>query len=186
METQLKTDLSKYNNDWYKTGGSLIKRILWYIVNAIFFNSAFPINSFKCFLLRLFGAEIGKGVVIKPFVNIKYPWLLKIGHYVWVGEKVWIDNLGLVVLHNNSCISQGALLLCGNHHYKKVSFDLIVGNITIEEGAWVGAKCVVCPGVKIGTHSVLTVNSVATKSIEPWSIYQGNPAQKIKNRVIKN
>ncbi len=183
---QLKSDLSKFNNDWYKKGGSSFKRITWYILNAIFVNSAFPISSFKLFLLRLYGAKIGKGVVIKPYVNIKYPWRLSVGNNVWIGERVWIDNLGIVTLQDNSCVSQGAMLLCGNHHYKKQAFDLIVGNITIEEGAWVGAKCVVCPGVRIGSHSVLTVNSVATAHLQPWGIYQGNPAQRIKERVIKS
>lgn len=182
---QLKTDLSKFNNSWYKPGSAL-KRVLWYCVNATFFNSPFPIVSIKIFLLKLFGARVGKGVVIKPYVNIKYPWRLSIGNYVWIGERVWIDNLGFVVLNDNSCVSQGAMLLCGNHHYKKVAFDLIVGNITIEEGAWVGAQCVVCPGVKVGSHAVLTVNSVATSHLAPWGIYQGNPAVRIKERVIKD
>lgn len=180
----LKTDLSKFNNDWYKPGNP-VKRIIWYFMNATFLNSSFPFNSIKISLLKLFGAKIGTGVVIKPYVNVKYPWNLRIGNYVWIGEKVWIDNLGLVELQDNTCVSQGAMLLCGNHHYKKVAFDLIVGNITIEEGAWVGAQCVVCPGVRIGTHAVLTVSSVATHHLLPWSIYQGNPAQKIKDRVIK-
>lgn len=155
------------------------------MVNAAFFNSAFPLFGSKVFLLRLFGARVGKGVVIKPYVNIKYPWNLKIGNHVWIGEKVWIDNLGQVELQDNCCVSQGAMLLCGNHHYRKVTFDLIVGNITIEEGAWVGAMAVVCPGVKIGSHAVLTVNSVATRHLEPYFVYQGNPAQKIKERMIK-
>lgn len=182
--TQLKTDLSKFNNDRYKPGNP-VKRILWYLFNAAFFNSAFPVIKFKIAVLRLFGAKIGKGVVIKPYVNIKYPWFLRVGNNVWIGEKVWIDNLGFVVIHDNVCISQGAMLLCGNHHYKRVAFDLIVGNITIEEGAWIGAQSVVCPGVKVGSHAVLTVNSVATSHLLPWSVYQGNPAQKVKDRVIK-
>ena len=182
---QLKTDLSKFNNDWYKKGGTPFKRFAWYATNAIFFNSAFPISNVKVFLLRLFGAKVGKGVIIKPFVNIKYPWKLIIADNVWIGEKVWIDNLGMVTLEDNTCISQGAMLLCGNHHYKKTTFDLIVDNIIIEKGAWIGAKCVVCPGVKVGEHTVLTVNSVATNNLLPWSIYQGNPAQKIKARIIK-
>jgi putative colanic acid biosynthesis acetyltransferase WcaF len=181
---QLKTDLSKFNNDWYKPGNP-VKRIMWYFMNAAFLNSSFPFNSIKIALLKLFGAKIGTGVVIKPYVNVKYPWNLRIGNYVWIGEKVWIDNLGTVELQDNSCVSQGAMLLCGNHHYRKVAFDLIVGNITIEAGAWVGAQCVVCPGVRVGSHAVLTVNSVATSHLLPWSIYQGNPAQKIKDRVIK-
>jgi putative colanic acid biosynthesis acetyltransferase WcaF len=77
------------------------------------------------------------------------------------------------------------MLLCGNHDYSKTSFDLIVKDITLEEGVWIGAKSIVCPGVSIGSHSVLTVNSVATSNLEPWGIYQGNPAVKIKERVIK-
>jgi putative colanic acid biosynthesis acetyltransferase WcaF len=180
----LTTDLSKFNNQWYNPGNP-VKRIIWYFVNAIFFNSAFPFINIKILLLRCFGCKVGKGVVIKPFVNIKYPWRLKIGNHVWIGEKVWIDNLGFVVLHDHVCISQGAMLLCGNHHYKKSAFDLVVGNITIEQGAWIGAKATVCPGVKVGSHTVLTVGSVATSRLSAWGIYQGNPAQKIKERVIK-
>ncbi|MDZ7624210.1 MAG: hypothetical protein U5J96_07185 [Ignavibacteriaceae bacterium] len=88
-------------------------------------------NSFKIFALRFFGAKVGKGVIIKPCVNIKYPWFLEIGDNVWIGEEVWIDNLGKVKIGNNVCLSQGALLLCGNHNYKKETFDLIVGDITL-------------------------------------------------------
>lgn len=181
-----KTDLSKYNNEWYKPGGSVLKKTCWYVLHAIFIHSAFPFSSFKVFLLRLFGASIGTSVTIKPNVTIKYPWHLTIGNHVWIGEQVWIDNLSRVTIKNNCCVSQGAMLLCGNHDYSKTSFDLIVKDITLEEGVWIGAKSIVCPGVRIGSHSVLTVNSVATSNLEPWGIYQGNPAVKIKERVIKN
>lgn len=108
-----------------------------------------------------------------------------IGNYVWIGEEVWIDNLAKVTLKDNSCVSQGALLLCGNHNYKKTSFDLLVGEITLEEGAWAGAKTVICPGVRLGSHSLLTVGSIATSNLEANWIYQGNPAQKLKPREIR-
>jgi putative colanic acid biosynthesis acetyltransferase WcaF len=182
---QLKTDLSSFSNSWYKPGANKVKRILWYVINICFFKSAFPFYGGKRFLLRVFGAKIGKGVVIKPHVSIKYPWKLVIGNHVWIGENVWIDNLAKVTLKDNSCISQGAMLLCGNHNYKKSTFDLIVGEITLEEGAWAGARSVVCPGVKLGSHSLLTVGSIATHHLEPHWIYQGNPAQKVKERIIK-
>ncbi len=136
--------------------------------------------------MRLFGARVGKNVIIKPHVSIKYPWKLVVGNNVWIGEDVWIDNLALVSLDNNSCISQGALILCGNHNYKRSSFDLVVGEITIDEGAWVGAKAIVCPGVKMGNHSLLTVGSVATSNLDEYWIYQGNPAQKLRVREIKD
>jgi putative colanic acid biosynthesis acetyltransferase WcaF len=132
--------------------------------------------------LRVFGAEIGKGVVIKPAVNIKYPWLLSIGHHAWIGERVWIDNLAKVRIGDNCCISQGAMLLCGNHNYKKPTFDLIVKPITLEEGAWVGAFAIVCPGVTLKSHAILTVQSVATETLEAFGLYKGNPAIRIRER----
>lgn len=178
----MKVDLKSYDNSWFNPGGSAFKRILWYFTNAIFFtNHLIPVSSVKVALLRLFGAEIGTGVVIKPSVNIKYPWNLKIGDYTWIGENVWIDNLAMVSIGTNCCISQGAMLLCGNHNYKKPTFDLIVKPITIEDGAWIGAKSVVCPGVTIGENTVLTVGSIVTKSVNPNLII--SPNNNFKQRI---
>ena len=177
-------DLSKYDNSWYKPG-SLGKRLIWHFINGLFFKTGlFPFYGLKRGLLRLFGARIGKGVIIKPGVNIKYPWFLSIGHNTWLGEAVWIDNLGQVSIGANVCLSQGALLLSGNHDFTKTSFDLIVKPIVLEDGVWIGAKAVVCGGVTAYTHAVLTVCSVAIHDLEAYGIYQGNPAVKGKERVI--
>ena len=184
--SQARTDLSAYNNDWYNPGASTLKRTLWYFVNALLFiNPLNPVSSLKVKLLRLFGARVGKGVTLKPNVNIKYPWLLEIGDHVWIGEGVWIDNLAPVSIGSHVCISQGALLLTGNHNYKKKTFDLMVGKITLADGAWIGAKSVVCPGVTCGSHSVLAVGSVAVKDLKPYFIYQGNPAVPVRERTIE-
>ncbi len=181
----MKTDLSKYDNSWYAPGAGKLKRIIWHFVNAIFLkNGLLPISGLKVFLLRLFGAVIGKGVNIKPYINIKYPWNLKVGNYCWIGENVWIDNLVKVELGSHVCLSQGAMLLTGNHDYKKTTFDLITGEIILEDGVWIGANAVVCPGVKCHEHSVLTVGSVAGRDLEAFGIYQGNPATLVKKRII--
>lgn len=173
----LMTDLSKYDNHWYNPGGTPIKRLLWYFCNAIFFKTHLnPISSIKVKLLRLFGATVGKGVVIKPGINIKYPWNLIVGDHTWLGEDVWIDNLAPVVIGANCCLSQGAMLLCGNHNYRLPSFDLIVKPITLEDEVWIGAKAVVCPGVTAHHASILTVGSVATHDLTASTIYQGTPA----------
>ena len=181
----MNTNLSQFNNNWFNPG-SKIKIAIWFFVNAFIFNNPFiPFSSFKLTLLKLFGAKIGKGIILKPSLNIKYPWLLEIGNDVWIGENVWIDNLAKVTIWDNVCISQGAMLLCGNHDYKKSSFDLMVGEIVIEDGVWIGAKSVVCPGITCSSHSILTVGSIANKNLEAWGIYKGNPALKIKVREIK-
>lgn len=180
-----KVDFSVYDNSWYNPGGSNLKRVLWYFINILFFvNPLNPISSVKVKLLRCFGAKMGKGVVIKPSVNIKYPWNLSIGDYTWIGENVWIDNLVQVTIGSNVCVSQGAMLLCGNHNYKKSTFDLMVGKIVLEDGCWVGAQSVVCPGVTLHSHAVLGVASVANKNLDAYTIYQGNPAQIVRKRVI--
>ncbi len=179
------TDLSRYDNSWYDPGAGKFKIALWYFVNVLFItNPLNPLSGLKVFLLRIFGAKVGRGVVIKPSVNIKYPWFLEIGDYTWIGEHVWIDNLAMVKIGKNCCISQGAMLLCGNHNYKKTTFDLIVKPITLEDGSWVGAMSTVCPGVTLKTHSILTVDSVATETLEAYSLYKGNPAVKIRERII--
>mgnify|MGYP001401233979 CR=1 FL=1 len=152
-------DLSKFNNSWYNPG-SKIKRLLWYFVNILFFKTSLPYPSkFKVFILKLFGAKTAKNIIIKPNVNIKYPWFLEIGN--------------------------GAYILTGNHNYKKETFDLIVNPVIIEDGVWIGAKSIVCPGSVIKTHSVLSVGSVFSGiSEEGYTIYRGNPATPLRLRKI--
>lgn len=181
------TDLSAYNNNWFKKeiGASFAKQLCWYFINVLFFiNPLNPSSGLKRMLLKLFGARIGKGVVIKPSVNIKYPWKLSVGDHSWIGEKVWIDNLVEVNIGPNVCLSQGAMLLTGNHNYSRPTFDLIVKPITLEEGVWIGAQALVCPGVHCKSHAVLSAKSVATKDLEAFTIYQGNPAIAVRERMI--
>lgn len=185
MNAKPTTELKNYNNSWYKPGAGKIRQIMWFICNGIFFSSFLPGSAWRSALLRIFGARIGKNVVIKPGVNIKYPWKLKVGDYTWIGENAWIDNLDWVTIGNDCCISQGAMLLCGNHNYKLSNFDLIVKPITLENGTWLGAKSLVAPGIHCGTHSVLSAGGIATSNLEAWTIYAGNPAQKVRERIIE-
>jgi putative colanic acid biosynthesis acetyltransferase WcaF len=179
-------DLSSFNNAWYNPGKNRIVLFFWYFTNIfVLMNPLNPFSFIKVCILRLFGARVGKKVLIKPGVNIKYPWLLEIGDNSWIGERVWIDNLAKVKIGNDVCISQGAMLLCGNHDYGKSSFDLVVGEISLENGVWIGALSVVGPGVTIGSHAVLSVGSVATKNLDGWKIYRGNPAEPVRERMIE-
>lgn len=182
----MKTDLSKYDNNWYQPG-SFLKRSIWYFFNELFLrNPLNPSSGLKVVILRLFGAKIGRHVVIKPNVNIKYPWKLAIGNYCWIGESVWIDNLAKVTIEDNVCVSQGAFLICGNHNYKSTGFELMIAPIVLKEGSWIGAKSIVGPGVTVHSHAVLSLGSVASTDLEAFTIYRGNPAVKIKERLIDN
>ena len=178
------TRLDQFDNSDYKRGPWLA-RVLWVLVSGLFFQTWFPWpNALKRTLMRLFGAKVGRGVVLKPRVTIKYPWKLIVGDHCWIGENVWIDNLGQVTIGSHCCLSQGALLLCGNHNYKKATFDLMVNDIVLEDGVWIGAFAQVPSGLICNSHSVLLVGSTASSNLEARGIYKGNPAVLIRRRAL--
>lgn len=182
---QRKVNLAAFTTGNFDKGAGFMKAAVWYIVNALLVRASWnPIGSIKRVLLKLFGAKIGKGLVIKNNVIIKSPWNLTVGDNCWIGENVWIDNLDKVEIGSNVCISQGALLITGNHDYTKSSFPYRNAPITVEDGAWIGANATVTAGVTIARNCVITVGSVVTKSTEPDMIYQGNPAKAIRKRDI--
>jgi putative colanic acid biosynthesis acetyltransferase WcaF len=151
---------------------------VWYLVKIVFFLSALPWPSaLKRPLLRFFGAKIGAGVVIKPRVNIHFPWRLEIGAYSWIGEEVFILNFAPVRIGNHACVSQRAFLCTGNHDFRDERFSFRSAPISIGDGAWVGASVFVGPGVEIGDEAVVAAGSVALKSLPAGMICGGNPAE---------
>jgi putative colanic acid biosynthesis acetyltransferase WcaF len=178
--------LDQYNNKSY-SGGSFLSKLLWYYLGYPLVRSyLIPFSIVKVWLLRLFGAKIGIGVRIKPGVRVKYPWFLEVGDYVWIGEDAWIDNLAKVTIENHVCISQSVYLCTGNHNWNDVNFALILGEIYIEESSWIAAQSVVAPGVRIKKGAILSLGSVALKSLDSMTIYSGNPAIAIKQRKEVN
>ena len=178
-------NLAEYDNSWYNPGAGIIKRVIWYCLSALIFDSyLLPISRIKCIILRLFGASVGTNVIIKPLVRIKYPWYLRVGDNVWIGESVWIDNLAQVDIGRNVCISQNVYLLTGNHDYKDIRFNLIIGDIKVEDGAWLGASSVICPGVTVSFNSVVTAGSILQQNTRQNCIYGGNPAEYIQAREL--
>lgn len=177
--------LRNFSSGNFNKGAGIIKITIWYFVNALFVRPAFiPFMNLKLFWLRLFGAKIGKRVCLKPCVLIKSPWNLIVGDDCWIGEKVWIDNLDKVEIGNNVCISQGAMLLTGNHDYKDSSMPYRNAPIKLNDGCWIGARSVVCAGVTVHENAILTVGSVVSKDMDKNGIYQGVPARKIRDREI--
>ncbi len=160
---------------------------MWFFVGAPLFSCTLnPISAVRRVLLRLFGASVGAGVVIKPGVRVKYPWLLSVGNSSWIGEDVWIDNLTPVTIGNHVCLSQGAYLCTGNHDWSDPAFGLVVKPITLRDGSWVGAKSMLCPGVTIGEYGVAAAGSVVSSDIPAYEIHVGNPARLYRVRSIRS
>lgn len=183
---EMRVELSKFNNCWYYPGRSVLVRLLWHITNSLFLQNPLNFSSaLKVWLIKLFGAKIGRGVVIKPSINIKYPWNIEIGDNSWIGENAWLDSLDKIIIGKNCCISQGTYFCTGNHDWTDPTFGLIVKPIIVEDGAWVGARATILPGVTIKSHSIINAGSVLVRDTEPYMIYAGNPAVKVKERKIR-
>lgn len=182
-----RVDLSRFDPGNYNPGRPFLIRSLWFLVNALFLqNPLNPSSSVKVRLLRLFGAKIGRGAVLKPSINVKSPWFLTLGDNCWIGERAWLDNLVPITLGNNVCISQGVYLCTGNHDWSDPTFGYKLGEILVEDGAWVCAGALVLPGVVVADHSIVAGGAVLTRSTLPYRVYAGNPAVEIRQRNMKS
>lgn len=182
MSSRVRLDLFD-NKKGFNRGASKLKEGCWYLIKIFFFLGAFPYpSSFKIFLLKLFGARVGEGVVLKPRVNIHFPWKLSVGDHVWIGEEVFILNFEKVTIGSNVCLSQRVFLCAGNHDFRDPSFSYRNGPIELEDGCWVGANSFVGPNARIGVDTVVSAGSVVTSSLPPNGIYKGNPLTYISDR----
>lgn len=157
--------LRDYNPGNFDAGRGPLTRVAWYFISLLVFESGWiPISRFKCVMLRMFGAAIGTGVVIKPNVRIKYPWKLSIGNYSWIGQDVWIDNLDQVNIGDNCCVSQGAYFCTGSHDHRSETFDLLTGPITVHSDAWITARCILLAGSIVEAGETLQAGTCRKKS----------------------
>ena len=160
-----------------------IKRLLWQFTWLIFcrFTPA-PLHKWRCFIIQLFGGKLGKSNYIYPNCKIWAPWLLETEEVVTIGPGVEIYNPGGVFLGHHSIISQDAYICGATHDYNSKDFTYLSRKIVIGPYAWVCARAIVLPGVTCQEGSVLAAAAVTSKSLEPWSVYGGNPAKRIKDR----
>jgi putative colanic acid biosynthesis acetyltransferase WcaF len=181
-----RTRLADFRNDGYDPGRSLPVRLLWLAVNRAFLLTWFPWPSaLKRAVLRAFGARIGRGVVLKNRINVKYPWNLSVGDHSWIGEGVWIDSLGRVEVGADCCLSQGAMIETGNHDWSAPAFDLVVKGVVLEDGAWAAVRSLLLPGSRLRSHAILGAGSVLSGDTEPYGVYAGVPAAKVRERAIR-
>ena len=174
-------DLAAYSVADFDRGASRLKEALWAVARWCFFDTSLPWPSaLRCIVLRMFGAKVGSGVVIRGKVNITFPWRLHVGDHVWIGEEVLILSLAQVTVESNVCISQRTFLCTGSHDFRSPKFSLMTKPITIRGGSWIAAQAFISPGVEIGAGSMVCAGSVVTGDVPPRTIVRGNPAQVVK------
>lgn len=178
-------DLRRYDQSKFDRGrpGWLI--LLWWFVQAIVFPlTPHPCNSIRSGLLRLFGAKIGRGAVIRPTARFTYPWKIEIGDYSWIGDDVVLYSLERIAIGKHCVISQKSYLCTGTHDAQDPAFGLITAPVIINNGVWIAADCFIGPGVEIGANALIGARSSVFKNMPASFVCTGTPCHPRYRREI--
>lgn len=177
-------DLSRFRMPAGFRGRSAVVVQLWWLVQATVFHwSPQFAYGFRRWLLRCFGATVGRGVVVRPSVTITYPWKVSIGDHAWIGDDVVLYSLGEIEVGAHAVVSQGSYLCAADHDYTQPDFPIRSRRITIGAEAWVAADVFVAPGVTIGAGSVIGARSSVFKDMPPGMVCFGYPCVAVKKRA---
>ena len=182
-EAPPQVDLGSYqkNHQW----SVLIRRGLWQCVQPVFWpRRPRALSGIRVLLLRLFGARVGRNVLVCGGVRITIPWLLTLEDYAVVGDSVEVYNLAQVSVGSHAVVSQKAYLCTASHDYTRTDFPLYSKPITIGAQSWVASGVFVGPGITLHEGCVVGANSVVTKDVAPWMVAAGNPCRPIKPRKL--
>ena len=159
-------------------------RLIWNAVWLLLYRwSPVPLYCWRRFLLRAFGATIGKDAHPYPTARTWAPWNLTMGDRSCLGPGVDCYSAAPVILGADSIVSQRAYLCTASHDIRDPNFSLILGAITIEKGAWVAAEAFVGPGVTVGKRAVVGARAVVTHDVQAEMIVVGNPARVVGHRT---
>jgi len=172
-----------YLPDGFRGRSALVVQLWWLIQSSLFAMSPQFAYKWRNFLLRFFGAKIGKGVIIRPTVRITYPWKLSIGDFSWVGDNAELYTLGEIEIGSNVVISQKSYLCAATHDYTKETFDMIDKKITIEDEVWLAADVYIAPGITVNKGALVGARSSVFNDLPAGMICVGSPAKPVKSRV---
>ncbi|MEH6842291.1 WcaF family extracellular polysaccharide biosynthesis acetyltransferase [Priestia megaterium] len=179
----MKVDLSKYNQDDYDRGKNGLVVILWWFIQGTLFRySIHNMYGWRRFLLRLFGAKIGRGVKIRSTAKFTYPWKISISHHSWIGDDVVFYSLDSIFVGENCVISQKSYLCTGSHKINDPYFSLVTQPIFVKGGAWLASDVFVHPGVTINEAAVVAARSTVIKDVPANEVHAGTPAIYVKKR----
>lgn len=152
----------------------------WWLISNLFFSRPFTPSYLRTLILRIFGARVGTGVIIRRGVRVHFPWNLEIGNDCWIGEEVWFINHEKITVGSNVCISQRSIICSGGHDYRSTSLEYAHKPVIIKDGAWVCLDAKVLPGATIGECSVVSAGEIARKSLPDYSMLVGGQIRKIE------
>jgi len=167
----------------FRGKSKIVVQLWWIVEKTLFAWSPQFFYGWRRFLLRLFGAKIGKGVLIRPTAKFTYPWKVCIGDYTWIGEDCILYSLGNITIGKHVAVAHGVYFNTGSHDYQKTSFDIASNSLVIEDECWITNDVYIGPGVTIRKGAVIGARSSVYKDIPEGKICFGNPARPVKNRI---
>lgn len=186
MSTNRQLDIDSNRGARKYSKKELIARIAWSAAWLLFRLSPRPCFGFRCWLLRRFGATVGKRVNIYPTATIYFPWNLRVGDDSAIGERAMIYNLGPCSIGQRATISQGAHLCGGSHDYCDPAMPLLKLPIVIGDDAWICADAFLGPGITVSQGAVVGARAVVTDDVDAWIVVAGNPAKTVKKREFRD
>ena len=166
-------DLSQAPGERTTWDRPLLVVALWHAAELLFVTNPWQVSSrLRIAVLRLFGARIGHGVIFRPRTRVRFPWKLSIGDRSWIGEGVWMHNQDRLTIGHDVVISQDTFLTTGSHALRR-DMALLTRPITIDDGAWVTARCIVLGGVTVGRSAVVTPGTVVRVDVPPNAMWDG-------------
>jgi putative colanic acid biosynthesis acetyltransferase WcaF len=160
-------------------------QLWWLVQSTLFAMSPQVMYRWRRWLLRLFGARVGKNAIIRPSVRITYPWKLSIGDYCQIGDDVELYTLGEIEIGDCAVVSQRSYICTGSHDHASPTFDIFSKKIVIESEAWVATDVFVAPGVKVGRGAVVGARSSVFHDVPPGTVCLGSPARVVSIRKMK-
>lgn len=187
LDTPPYVDLRTYHQTGFDRGRPGWYVLLWWLLQAVLFPlTPHSFHAGRIALLRGFGAQIGKGVMIRPTARFTYPWKISIGDYSWIGDDVVLYSLDRITIGEHCVISQHSYLCTGSHDIRDRAFGLKTAGIAIGNGVWVATDCFIAPGVQIGANAVIGARSTVLKSMPSAYVCWGNPCQPQYLRPIEH
>ena len=163
-----------------------VRRLIWSMVQGTVYRYSFHTQSaWRAFLLRCFGAKIGRQCTVRRTSRVYYPWLLELGDLACLGDDCTVYNLGKITIGTRASISQEAYLCAGTHDYRDISLPLITAPVTIGADVWICARAFIGPGRTVGEGAVVAACAVVVRDVPPWTIVGGNPAKPIGHRELR-
>lgn len=176
-------DIKANRNNRKYSKSEIIRRLLWGLFHPLFRFSPRSFFSWRRFILRIFGAKVGKEVHVYNSARIYMPWNLIINDWSAIGEDSLIYNLGLITIGKKVTLSYRSHVCSGTHDFSKNDLPLLKSTVKIDDQAWIGTDVFIGPGVCVGEGALIGARTVVVKDVEPWTVVAGNPAKFIRKRI---